>query len=348
MYSQDQQLSSQSDVYAPQTMQPTPVQAAPMVVVQQPQPKPSTCQLCKNCFTSKPMKIGIMISVFVMCPVLMVMIGGFCPYFLITMKIKNMFPPFLFSIYTFIFALVLILVEFKIKFIGKIFLFLLSPTYRALFMIFLGTLAMAAYESVPTKEWIGYFIGSVTIIVGIFHIIVGCMDKEWKKQQVQKYQDQPAQQPYDPSQVQINQAQPMAATQYPSLAGDAGMGYSQPPPQQYPPQQYPNPQLTQTTTTQVQPVDNKQLLLSETAKMPETQQFVKQAAIVAGGAMINGASTDQAASAAMHNEQVQQLAADAAIAAVKNPQVRSAAAGAASQAASQAVANAYDKLFEDE
>ncbi|KAH7828342.1 uncharacterized protein MONOS_3408 [Monocercomonoides exilis] len=341
----ESQIDSQSAMYATQTMQQAPAQPQQNQVANAQPQGPTTSQLCKSCFTSKAMKVFVSISVFVICPVLIVMIGGFCPYYLISMKVKNMFPPFLFSIYTLIFALVLLLVEFKVKFIGNIFLFLLSPTYRALFLVFLGTLSMAAYESVPKREWIGYLIGSLTIIIGVFHIVIGCLDKEWKKQQVQKYQQQGEAQGWEQSKVQLNQTQPMASSnQYPSVAGDAGIGYSQAAPQPYPYQH----DSSVPYSAPSQSNENRPNVMAETARMPETQQLMQQAAVVAGGAMINGSTTEQAASAAAANPQVQQLAADAAIAAAKNPQVRSAAAQAASQTANKLLSTAYDKIFEDE
>lgn len=151
---------------------------------------PTTSQLCKMCCTSKYTKFVVSISSITLSIILLGITGILCPYFLVTMNVRNRFAPFLFSIYTAIFSITLIFVELKVKFVGNIFLFLLSYTYRALFIMFLGTLTMAAFQVIPGREWIGYLVGLITICFGILHIVIGCLDRDWKRHQSMKYKEQ--------------------------------------------------------------------------------------------------------------------------------------------------------------
>lgn len=95
---------------------------------------------------------------------------------------------------------------------------------------------MASFETIDKFEWIGYLVGAVTIIIGVFQIIIGCLDKDWKKQQVNKYKEQGAAQGWAQPQAQpqppvvqpplndqLTSANAAPAQPYPSLAGDAGM-----------------------------------------------------------------------------------------------------------------------------
>lgn len=49
---------------------------------------------------------------------------------------------------------------------------------------------MASYNLTPGLEWVGYFVGIITITIGVLNIIIGCLDKNWKKEQIIKYRAQ--------------------------------------------------------------------------------------------------------------------------------------------------------------
>lgn len=320
-----------------------PVDQAPPPQQQQPE-KPKE-DFCKRLFTNRGCKCFIIASVFVIAPILIGIVGIMCPIFLIAFKVQNPVPPFIFCIYCLIFGIMLLLVEFRIKLFGNIFVFLLSYFYKAIFIIFLGTLTMGAFEDIAKWSWIGYVSGVLIILIGILHIIVGCCDRAWADTQ-QKKMDATAQSygwdaaPSLPNKSDFSGTTPQQQQQ------------SQYPQQQYPPSGYNNQGYNnqgynnQGYTNKPQSQQGYASGVAAAATMPETQQFVSQAGSTAARAYIGGASRNEALTASMYDPNVQQAAGQAIIAGAQNEQVRGAAIAGASNAASTGFGYAYDSMFD--
>lgn len=276
-------------------------------------------------------------------------VGILCPFLIFNYGNKSIVevPFYIFSVYSILFGVLLILVEFKIKLIIKIFLFVASYNHRAIFMIFLGTLAMCAYSRLDGKEWIGYVIGGSVMFIGVLHIMVGCFDEEWVKEQNNKYLPQVV----SPSQPALQSGQYPAPGQQPWAGAGAGQGqgpnaidafYAQhAAPAQATPQQYPS-------------LASDSAMMSQAAQMPETQRLATAATTATVQNMFRGQTAEQAAANAFTNPEVQSLALSAGMAAAQNPAMQAAALTAASNAMSSATSaagnslrSAYDQLFDD-
>lgn len=280
------------------------------------------------------MKYFVLISLFFIGAVLIGAVGILCPFLLFNYQdhSANLVPSYIFSVYCIVFGALLIVVELRIQIIIKIFLFLASYNHRAIFIIFLGTLAMCAYNRMEQYQWIGYAIGGLVVFMGILHIAVGCFDGEWVKEQNAKYL------PKD------SLSQPAPATGYgkgpqPTLDNFFGQPGPQPTPQQQgTPGEYPSLASDQS----MMGGDPRRQMVGAAAQMPETQKF---AAAATGGMvqnMLAGQNAENAAVNAFSNPEVQRAAFTAGVAAAQNPAVQR----AAGQAAQAALSNAYDQLFD--
>lgn len=240
-------------------------------------------------------------------------------------------PFYIFSIYCLVFGVILILVELRIRFIVKIFLFVASYNHRAIFILFLGTLAMCSFNW-EGHQWIGYLIGGFIILIGIIHIVVGCLDSAWVKEQNAKYLPKieepaptsqsnlaPGQNALDSFFGQPTQPQQVASDKYPSLASDSAM-----------------------MAGNSGGGDPRMAMASQAAQMPETQRLAVAAGTATMQNMFAGQNTQDAAMNAFSNPEVQGFALNAGMAAAQNPVMQQ----AASAAASSAISNAYDKLFD--
>lgn len=273
-----------------------------------------------NLCQGKGCKVLVAISVFFVAFLLIAIVGVLCPFLLIYNRTKDMVPPFIFCIYCLLFGVVLVLVQFGFRIFGNFFIFLVSYVYKAIFIIFLGTLSMGSFQDIPKYKVIGFVVGGVIIAIGIFQIIVGCCRKD------------------------------TAVLEKPS-----GSEFKQNPVGVQPPSQQ-----TQRTQQQQQPqpqpqqgYDPNRSGIAAAAAMPESQQFAMQAGTVAAGSYLGGASRDEAISAAMNNQDVQRAAAEAAIAGARNDQVRGAAIASATDAAragagaaGSGFGYAYDSMFD--
>lgn len=246
-------------------------------------------------------------------------IGVLGYYFLFTAEVENKFACFLFAGYTFVLAAILLLVELRIKFIARLFIFLVSPTWRALFLIFLGTLSMATYQDISKWEWVGYLVGAVTIIIGVIQIIIGCLDKEWKRAQSTRYHDQAGIPQTNASLAPQNQySQPTGySSTAPISSATETPGYAPPAAVQSAPQ-----------TSEPAPLESQAL---ESQSEAANAQLAAATAAAVAPTLLSGGSSQ-----------------DAVVAAASNAQVRSAAGHAAAAAATKTISSAYDKIFEDE
>ncbi|KAK2963116.1 hypothetical protein BLNAU_1649 [Blattamonas nauphoetae] len=290
--------------------QPAPTQAT-ITAQQEKKSCSDSCRACRNCYTGKPMKAIVTISMIVIQIVLIGMNGVFCPIMLFThLKGFVIFPRLLFCIYTVILSLALILVEFRLRILYRVFPFLMSPTFRGFLTFFLGTLSMACWEVFAKWSWVGYVIGGVTLLISFMYLLMCCCDRNWKKQQKSKYVTQPVAQPA-PAQPQYQPADNYAPAQ--------------------------NPLSTNSTAGVVGAV----------AATPEGQNLARTAGSAAVSSVRSSGNTDNVYGDIASNPQVQQAAVNTAVAAAQNPAVQSAASKAAHSAADYAMQTAYDRLFDD-
>ncbi|KAK2939967.1 hypothetical protein BLNAU_25129 [Blattamonas nauphoetae] len=255
------------------------------------------------------MKAIVTISMIVIQIVLIGMNGVFCPIMLFThLKGFVIFPRLLFCIYTVILSLALILVEFRLRILYRVFPFLMSPTFRGfLTFLYLGTLSMACWEVFAKWSWVGYVIGVLhyssrsCIFSCVAAIGIGRSNKS-------KYVTQPVAQPA-PAQPQYQPADNYAPAQ--------------------------NPLSTNSTAGVVGAV----------AATPEGQNLARTAGSAAVSSVRSSGNTDNVYGDIASNPQVQQAAVNTAVAAAQNPAVQSAASKAAHSAADYAMQTAYDRLL---
>lgn len=280
------------------------------------------------------MKYFVYFTVFFVGAVLIGPVGILCPFLLFNYNEHNAYqiPYYIFSVYCIVFGALLIIVEFKIRFIVDLFLFIASYFYRAWFMIFLATLVMVAYSHIEDMEWVGYVIGAVIMIIGIMHISVGCFDRDWVREQNAKYLPK------------LDAAPPPAAAATGQSSIDAF--YGQPPivaPQQQQglppgPQQYPS----LASDSAMMGGDPRNQMAATAAQMPETQRLAQAATQQTVQNMFSGQNAQDAAVSAFANPEVQSLAFNAGVAAARNPAMQN----AAKNVASATLSNAYDQLFD--
>lgn len=293
-------------------------QQPPPQTQQQQEPKENKC---KRCFTSKGCRILVRISVIIIALCLIGVTGVVGPLLLSMHRIK-VIGAYIFCGYSLLFGLLLLLVQFGIKILGNIFIFLLSYYFRAVFIMFLGTLTLGAFEDLDRWSWIGYILGGVIILIGILHIIVGCcggVDEKHVENSSEVF-------PNNANKSNFQQNPAGSQSQYPQQGS-----YNQYPQQQQQQQQGYDP--------------NRSGMVAAVA-MPETQHLAMQAGTVAGQAFIGGASREEAMNAAVRDQNVQRAAASAVIAGAQNEQVRGAAVAGVSNAASAGFGMAYDSMFD--
>ncbi|KAK2962781.1 hypothetical protein BLNAU_2216 [Blattamonas nauphoetae] len=273
-------------------------------------------QATRGCYTSKCMKISVTILVIISCLALIGAIGVLCPIILITKKLfATSLTNFLFAVYSLLGGLILILLEFRITLIFRFVPFLMSPTYRAIFLIFLGSLAMASFDGIKNFVVIGYVVGVFAAIVGLMQLILCCCDRNWKKQVRKDYQtlaqQSVAQSDNYPAQQAMSEPHALESSNQQS-GGFAGE------------------------------------LVGAAMSSQEGRQFASTAAQVAVTSTISSGNTDSMYSSMAANPQLQSMAADAAVSAAQNPAVQNAAKRAASKAFTHAMSDAYDRLFDDD
>ncbi|KAA6365370.1 MAG: hypothetical protein EZS28_039103, partial [Streblomastix strix] len=151
----------------------------------------SASKACKDCCMNKRCKTFIIVMYFVLGPLIFA-IGILCLILLFAVKMedKKPFPALIFAIYCSLGGIVLFLMQFNINWVNQICVFAYSDIHRAFFTIFLGTLVIASYEDVGDFSFIGYIVGGLIIAFGISFIIVGCFDKEWRREQEAKRRQQ--------------------------------------------------------------------------------------------------------------------------------------------------------------
>ncbi|KAK2955840.1 hypothetical protein BLNAU_9191 [Blattamonas nauphoetae] len=266
----------------------------------------------KTCYTSKPMKIIVITLVIVICFTLIGVIGVLNPFILVSKQIFHLHVAnFLFALYTALGALLLLLLECKLTIIFRFVPFLMSPTYRSIFLIFLGTLSMASYDGIKGQAFIGYMIGIFAVVIGLMQLILCCCDRKWKRQVQKDYQSLARQSITNynsyPPHHSINDDQPVQSSNKP-ITGSTGD------------------------------------IIDATLSSQENRSFDSTTAQVAVKSTVSTENADYTASDVEFTPQLQSLAVDSAISAVQNPAVQHAVKQAGSSAFNLAMSDAYDRL----
>eukprot|EP00770_Monocercomonoides_exilis_P013080 MONOS_13024.1-p1 / transcript=MONOS_13024.1 / gene=MONOS_13024 / organism=Monocercomonoides_exilis_PA203 / gene_product=unspecified product / transcript_product=unspecified product / location=Mono_scaffold00768:421-1498(-) / protein_length=314 / sequence_SO=supercontig / SO=protein_coding / is_pseudo=false len=128
-------------------------------------------------FTSKRMKLILRICSIVVQSLFIVGVGFLSIFLGITSKIlKVNYQSAVTACLISILAVLLILLELRLKPIRKTFPYLLVPQYRDGLIILMSFLSMSVYEAYSIYSWIGYVIGGVILAFSIIRLVIESLD----------------------------------------------------------------------------------------------------------------------------------------------------------------------------
>ncbi|KAJ4453645.1 hypothetical protein PAPYR_11832 [Paratrimastix pyriformis] len=246
-----------------------------------------------------------------------------------TVTIPYLWANILFSFYSIIFGLIIILSTFSWRAFLNNFTFLKSPFGRSMFFVFTGTLCMGTGPASPLtthviSQILAYTVGAFVVAVGCIQIAAGCRKEP------------------EPNEGGVPVAAVPVAGARPPMVGVGAVAPVSP--VVIPTQPYAAP--VDTSNPFDVPANNVvHAAQSDPQVRAQTTALMGAAGASVATSLVSGKSRDEAIAAAASNPDVQRAALSAATAAAQNPSVRAAATRAVAAGVESTLGNAYDKLF---